>query len=88
MSQKKNNVVCERFRVLATDNEDKSYFVARMIPDKNTENDFFWCNANQPLVVGELIEAYVGSSSDSQKMLTLVKSNGMTPTFAKFHRIS
>ncbi len=51
----------ENFLVVAKDNGDKSYFIARA--GEETTDDFFWCKANRPLKLREMVNGYLDSDA-------------------------
>ncbi len=55
----------ELFRVLAKDEADKSYFILRS-GSEVPQDDFFWCKANRPLNLGEVVNGYLHPDSYSQ----------------------
>lgn len=55
----------ELFRVAAKDDSDKSYFIFRA-QNEITSHDCYWCKANKPLNLGEVINGYLHLDRYSQ----------------------
>jgi hypothetical protein len=53
----------ENFLVVAKDDCDKSYFITRT--GEETADDFFWCKANRPLKLREVVTGYLHSDTYS-----------------------
>jgi hypothetical protein len=53
----------ESFLVVAKDDGDKSYFIIRA--GEETTDDFFWCKANRPLKLREVVTGYLHSDTYS-----------------------
>jgi len=47
----------ESFLVVGKDDGDKSYFIIRA--GEETTDDFFWCKANRPLKLREVVNGYL-----------------------------
>ncbi len=47
----------ENFLVVAKDDSDKSYFIIRA--GEETTDGFFWCKANRPLKLREVVNGYL-----------------------------
>ncbi len=59
--KQEENFLEENFLVVAKDNGDKSYFIARA--GEETTDDFFWCKANRPLKLREMVNGYLDSDA-------------------------
>jgi hypothetical protein len=59
IKQKKQSLQCDRFWVVAVDIEDESYFVGRIKLSALQPDSFFWCSANQPLILGNIVTGYL-----------------------------
>lgn len=76
------SLLYKRFRVVAKDNRDKSYFIVRCT--LGTEEDqFYWCRSNQVLHIGTEVDGYLCSSEYFDKLPTLIigECNSIIPTF-------
>ncbi len=82
MRQTSFSLLYKRFRVVAKDNRDKSYFIVRSTPETE-ENQFYWCRANQVLHIGTEVDGYLCPSEYFDKLPTLIigECNSIIPTF-------
>jgi len=71
---RQENLYSERdcYRVLATDNENQSYFIMRVKAKGIANDDYCWCSTNQPVALGELLEGYLKPSPDLGTIPTLI----------------
>lgn len=73
MSKVENSrLLYDRFRVVATDNTDKSYFFQRLKCKQADADEFYWCRANQPLKLRDIVEGYLYPSENFAKLPTLI----------------
>jgi hypothetical protein len=72
MKQQEKRLQYERFRILARDSEDQSYYVAHITNSATKSNYFCWCNANQKLKVGNLVDGCLFESSHIEGIPLLV----------------
>jgi hypothetical protein len=61
-----------RFRVVAKDKLDESYFIVYSKYGEFINNEFCWCRANQVLKLGCEIEGYLCPSEDFTNLPTLI----------------
>jgi len=66
------SLLYKRFRVVAKDSLDKSYFIVYSKDNKSGKDEFSWCRANQLLKLGSEIEGYLCPSADSADLPTLI----------------
>ncbi|NJL62524.1 MAG: hypothetical protein HC903_12705 [Methylacidiphilales bacterium] len=63
------SLLYKRFRVVAKDSLDKSYFIVYSKHDEVKKDEFCWCRANQLLKLGSEIEGYLCPSEESSTNL-------------------
>jgi hypothetical protein len=68
----KSRLLYDRFRVVATDNTDQSYFLHRSKGKETDADEFYWCRANQPLNLRDVVEGYLYPSDKFAKLPTLI----------------
>jgi hypothetical protein len=66
------SLLYKRFRVVAKDSLDKSYFIVYSNYDELMNDEFCWCRANQVLKLGCEIEGYLCPSEDFTNLPTLI----------------
>jgi hypothetical protein len=66
------SLLYKRFRVVARDSSDKSYFIVYSKHDEFRKDEFCWCRANQLLKLGSEIEGYLCPSENSTNLPTLI----------------
>jgi hypothetical protein len=83
MRQTSFSLLYKRFRVVAKDNRDKSYFIVSC-PQGIEENQFYWCRANHVLHIGTEVDGYLCPSEYFDKLPTLIigECNSIIPSFA------
>jgi hypothetical protein len=83
MRQSSFSLLYKRFRVIAKDNRDKSYFIVTC-KQGTEENQFYWCRANQVLHIGTEVDGHLCPSEYFDKLPTLIigECNSIIPTFA------
>ena len=84
MRQTSFSLLYKRFRIVAKDNRDKSYFVVCSNRQETENNRFYWCRANQVLHVGTEVDGYLCPSEYFDKLPTLIigECNSIIPSFA------
>lgn len=53
--QQNNNQQMSDYIVLGRDDTDKSYLLLQYNLIQTSEAEVFWCHANQPMIVGEVV---------------------------------
>jgi hypothetical protein len=66
------SLLYKKFRVVAKDSSDKSYFIVYAKHNELGKDEFCWCRANQILKLGSEIEGYLCPSEKSTNLPTLI----------------
>jgi hypothetical protein len=76
------SLVYKRFRVIAKDDLDRSYFIMYSKRNINEADEYYWCRANQALKLGSEVEGYLCASEQYDKLPTLIvgECNSIIPS--------
>ncbi|AFZ02814.1 hypothetical protein [Calothrix sp. PCC 6303] len=76
------SLIYKRFRIIAQDKIDRTYFVLFAKYNENDSEEFIWCRSNKKLSLGQELEGYLCTSESLQHPPTLIvgECNSIIPT--------